>query len=306
MSLSVFSKADFDIMSTTKKCLAEFEKCPLNKDFGVFLKKLKICIAWGRQFTERTRICSLRLRREGFGKTKHLLLKDFKEERKLSLWGSISASGTNEVRNMQARKDKIKALRSDRGDFLLGLCLSNLTVRILNMVTTKMLIKKTYGNMLAKSEFVLFKGWGARLWTEVDPPPNAKIVRSKWIFKKKTDMDGKVHTYKARLVAKGCTQTYGVDYRGGLLAMTLKMIGSLRRVMVFVVNGGAVNWKSQKAMTPLQCCNAKLSTCMSDAAMETVGLEKFLRILRMPSRNKPINMFCGQFCCNPFANELES
>ncbi|GJW04374.1 hypothetical protein Tco_1563230 [Tanacetum coccineum] len=28
------------------------------------------------------------------------------------------------------------------------------------------------------------------VWTEVDPPPNAKIVRSKWIFKKKTDMDG--------------------------------------------------------------------------------------------------------------------
>nr|GFB61811.1 putative retrotransposon Ty1-copia subclass protein [Tanacetum cinerariifolium] len=28
---------------------------------------------------------------------------------------------------------------------------------------------------------------------------------------KKTDMDGKAHTYKARLVAKGCTQTYGID-----------------------------------------------------------------------------------------------
>ncbi|GJY52934.1 retrotransposon protein, putative, ty1-copia subclass [Tanacetum coccineum] len=43
------------------------------------------------------------------------------------------------------------------------------------------------------------------VWTEVDPPPNAKIVRSKWLFKKKTDMDGEVHTYKARLVAKGFT-----------------------------------------------------------------------------------------------------
>ncbi|KAI3505789.1 hypothetical protein L1887_28040 [Cichorium endivia] len=32
------------------------------------------------------------------------------------------------------------------------------------------------------------------------------------MFKKKTDMDGKVHTYKARLVAKGFTQTPGVDY----------------------------------------------------------------------------------------------
>ncbi|GJT20865.1 retrotransposon protein, putative, ty1-copia subclass [Tanacetum coccineum] len=46
----------------------------------------------------------------------------------------------------------------------------------------------------------------------IDLPPNGKIVGSKWIFKKKTNMDGKVHTYKARLVAKGYTQTYGVDY----------------------------------------------------------------------------------------------
>ncbi|GJR79982.1 retrotransposon protein, putative, ty1-copia subclass [Tanacetum coccineum] len=48
---------------------------------------------------------------------------------------------------------------------------------------------------------------------EVDPPSNAKVVRSKWLFKKKTDIDGEVHTYKARLVAKGCTQTYGIDYK---------------------------------------------------------------------------------------------
>ncbi|GJY35801.1 putative RNA-directed DNA polymerase [Tanacetum coccineum] len=34
----------------------------------------------------------------------------------------------------------------------------------------------------------------------------------KWIFKKKTVMNGKVHTYKARLVSKGYTQTHGIDY----------------------------------------------------------------------------------------------
>ena len=43
------------------------------------------------------------------------------------------------------------------------------------------------------------------VWVEVDLPPNAKTVGSKWLFKKKTDMDGEVHTYKARLVAKGFT-----------------------------------------------------------------------------------------------------
>ncbi|GJZ49826.1 retrotransposon protein, putative, ty1-copia subclass, partial [Tanacetum coccineum] len=46
----------------------------------------------------------------------------------------------------------------------------------------------------------------------VDLPPNGRTVGSKWLFKKKTNMDGNVHTFKARLVAKGYTQTYGVDY----------------------------------------------------------------------------------------------
>ncbi|GKG35819.1 putative retrotransposon ty1-copia subclass protein, partial [Tanacetum coccineum] len=50
------------------------------------------------------------------------------------------------------------------------------------------------------------------VWNLVDLPLNCKIVRSKWLFKKKTDMDGNIHTYKSRLVAKGFSQTYGVDY----------------------------------------------------------------------------------------------
>ncbi|GJZ75245.1 retrotransposon protein, putative, ty1-copia subclass [Tanacetum coccineum] len=54
--------------------------------------------------------------------------------------------------------------------------------------------------------------YGNQVWNFVDTTPGLKTVRCKWIFKKKTDMDGKVHTYKARLVAKGYTQTHGIDY----------------------------------------------------------------------------------------------
>nr|GEY26125.1 hypothetical protein [Tanacetum cinerariifolium] len=50
------------------------------------------------------------------------------------------------------------------------------------------------------------------VWVLIDLPPGCKTVESKWIFKKKTDMDGIIHTYKARLVAKGYTQLYEVDY----------------------------------------------------------------------------------------------
>nr|GFA02976.1 retrotransposon protein, putative, Ty1-copia subclass [Tanacetum cinerariifolium] len=50
------------------------------------------------------------------------------------------------------------------------------------------------------------------VWVLVELPPNAKTIGSKWLFKKKTDMDGAIYIFKARLVAKGFTQTYGVDY----------------------------------------------------------------------------------------------
>nr|GEX66183.1 retrotransposon protein, putative, Ty1-copia subclass [Tanacetum cinerariifolium] len=39
------------------------------------------------------------------------------------------------------------------------------------------------------------------VWVLVELPPNGKTVGSKWLFKKKTDMDGVIHTYKAREAA---------------------------------------------------------------------------------------------------------
>ena len=51
-----------------------------------------------------------------------------------------------------------------------------------------------------------------QVWTLVDPPKGIKPIRCKWVFKKKTNMEGNVVTYKARLVAKGYRQRQGVDY----------------------------------------------------------------------------------------------
>ena len=45
-----------------------------------------------------------------------------------------------------------------------------------------------------------------------DAPEEVKPIGCKWVFKKKTDMEGKVVIYKARLVAKGYRQRQGIDY----------------------------------------------------------------------------------------------
>ncbi|GJR00654.1 retrotransposon protein, putative, ty1-copia subclass [Tanacetum coccineum] len=58
---------------------------------------------------------------------------------------------------------------------------------------------------------------------------NAKASGCKWLFKKKTDMDGAVHTYKLRLVAKGYTQTLGIDYEE-----TFSPIANIRAIRILI------------------------------------------------------------------------
>nr|GEU93872.1 hypothetical protein [Tanacetum cinerariifolium] len=68
-----------------------------------------------------------------------------------------------------------------------------------------------------------------KVWVLVDLPPNCTTVRSKWFFKKKTNMDGIVHTYKACLVAKGYTQLYGVHYEE-----TFSPVADIRAIRILI------------------------------------------------------------------------
>nr|GEY28688.1 retrotransposon protein, putative, Ty1-copia subclass [Tanacetum cinerariifolium] len=68
-----------------------------------------------------------------------------------------------------------------------------------------------------------------KVWRLVVLPPNEKVVKNKWIYKKKTHIDGKVHIYKARLVAKGYTQTYGVDYEE-----TFSHVADIRAISILI------------------------------------------------------------------------
>ena len=63
----------------------------------------------------------------------------------------------------------------------------------------------------------------------VDPPPSVTAIGCKWVFKKKTDVDGNVQIHKARLVAKGYGQVRGIDYDE-----TYSPVGMLKSVRIIL------------------------------------------------------------------------
>nr|GEZ80808.1 hypothetical protein [Tanacetum cinerariifolium] len=67
------------------------------------------------------------------------------------------------------------------------------------------------------------------VWVLVELPPNGKTVGSKWLFKKKTDIDGVVHTYKARLMAKVYTQTPRIVYEE-----TFSLVADIRAIRILI------------------------------------------------------------------------
>ncbi|CAI7734693.1 unnamed protein product [Closterium sp. NIES-54] len=50
-------------------------------------------------------------------------------------------------------------------------------------------------------------------WELVELPEGRKAITSKWLFKIKSDADGKIERYKSRLVAKGYQQKEKLDYK---------------------------------------------------------------------------------------------
>ncbi|GJW69581.1 retrotransposon protein, putative, ty1-copia subclass [Tanacetum coccineum] len=73
---------------------------------------------------------------------------------------------------------------------------------------------------------------------------------------------------------------------------------------VFVVNGGAVDWKSKKQTTIAMSATQAEYMAASEAAMEAVWIRKFVGDLGvMPSIKEPINVYCDNSAAITFAND---
>ncbi|GJY49067.1 hypothetical protein Tco_0439023 [Tanacetum coccineum] len=73
---------------------------------------------------------------------------------------------------------------------------------------------------------------------------------------------------------------------------------------VFVLNGGAVDWKSSKQSTIAMSATESEYIAASEAAMEAVWIMKFISGLGIvPTVNEPLNMYCDNSAAIHYANE---
>ncbi|GJS56571.1 zinc finger, CCHC-type containing protein [Tanacetum coccineum] len=234
-----------------------------------------------------------------------------------------------------------------------------------------------------------------QVWGLVDLPPNSKTVGSKWLFKKKTDMDGNIRDFRIliaiaafydyeiwqmdvktaflngyldediymvqpegfvdpnnpRKVCKLQRSIYGLkqalrswnkrfdkeikrmdNSKRGYIPMKEKLdlnktqgastskevkrmknvpyasaVGSIMYATgyVFVLNGGAIDWKSSKQSTTAMSAIEAEYIAALEAGMEAVWIRKFISGLGIvPIINEPIKMFYDNSAALHFANEL--
>nr|GEU36113.1 retrotransposon protein, putative, Ty1-copia subclass [Tanacetum cinerariifolium] len=116
----------------------------------------------------------------------------------------------------------------------------------------------------------------------VDTTPGLKTVGCKWIFKKKTDMDGKVHTYKARLVAKGYTQTHKIDYKE-----TFSPVAKIKSIRIMLVIAAFHDYEILQMDVKTAFLNEKLTEDVFMAQPEGFDNEKYPK--RVYKLQKTIN-----------------
>ena len=100
----------------------------------------------------------------------------------------------------------------------------------------------------------------------VEPPVGIEPIGCKWIFKKKTDVEGNVITYKAKLIAKGYCQRQGIDCDEAV--SLIAMIKSIRILLAIASHYDYEIWKMDVKTTFLEG-NLSKDVCMTQPEVFT-------------------------------------
>ncbi|WVZ50031.1 hypothetical protein U9M48_001330 [Paspalum notatum var. saurae] len=79
------------------------------------------------------------------------------------------------------------------------------------------------------------------VWDLVEPPPNCRLIGTKWVFKNKQGEDGMVVRNKARLVAQGFCQKEGIDYEE-----TFAPVARLEAIRILLAFAASKGFKLQQ------------------------------------------------------------
>ncbi|GJR71489.1 putative reverse transcriptase domain-containing protein [Tanacetum coccineum] len=140
------------------------------------------------------------------------------------------------------------------------------------------------------------------VWDLVELPPNGKIVDSKWLFKKKTDMNGAIWQMDVKTVFLNgyLSEEVYIEQPEGFVNPKYPN----RTGYVFVLNGGVVDWKSAKQNIFSTSSAESEYIAAYDASKEAVWVRKFIYGLSIvPIIKEPINMYYDNTGAITIANE---
>nr|GFA10608.1 hypothetical protein [Tanacetum cinerariifolium] len=126
------------------------------------------------------------------------------------------------------------------------------------------------------------------VWVLVELPPNGKTVGSKWLFKKKTDIDGNVHVYKSRLVAKDYTKTIGIDYK-----KTFFLVADIRAIRILIAIAAYYDYEIWQIDVKTAFLNGYLTKeryCMENSKRGSIPMQEKLKLSKSQGVSTPAEL----------------
>nr|GEZ90229.1 putative retrotransposon protein [Tanacetum cinerariifolium] len=132
---------------------------------------------------------------------------------------------------------------------------------------------------------------------DLGEPTNYKAALldpDKWLFKKKTNIDGNVHIYKARLVAKGFTQTPWIDYEE-----TFSPVADIRAIRILIA---IVAYYDYEICAYIEKILKRY--CMENSKRGSIPMQEKLKLSKSQGASTPAEMKCMQNV--PYASAVGS